>query len=124
MINITPTFQYQLYELYRGNPGGKDTRITIPYLKRDKKKVTADYKAKAFLPNSLFPAELYEYRRKTEIKLAIEGSVKSEFAEHNLQKNIYANDEMKYRVSDLIDMCRQNMNKQLEQELEDETAYD
>ena len=120
MINITPTFSYQLYELYRGNPGGKDTRIYIPYLKKDGKKITATYKQKAYLPNSVFPVELYEYRRKSEIKLALDGSVKSDFANHNLQKNIYVNDEMKTRVSDLIDMCRQNMNKELEQELDDE----
>ena len=31
-------FQSKLYEIFRGTPGDKDTRLAIPYLKRAGKK--------------------------------------------------------------------------------------
>lgn len=119
MINITNTFQYQLYEFFRGNPGALDTRLVIPYLTKTGRKTVADYKGKAYLPNPVFPLELYEYRRDTEIKLSIEGKIKSQFAKENIEPNIYHNPDMRDRVCAIIDLCRQNMNNKLEQELDD-----
>ena len=54
MIENTPTFQYELYNCFRGLPGNRDTRMTIPYLKREGRKITAAYKKKAYLPNPVF----------------------------------------------------------------------
>ena len=118
MIENTPIFQYQLYECFRGQPGNKDIRITIPYLKKEERKITAAYK-KAYLPNPLFPVELYEYRRDSIIQLSTEGKMKSEFAEKNLVRNIYQNNYMRPNVTALIDGCRQNMKSELETELDD-----
>ena len=120
MIENTPTFQYELYNCFRGLPGNKDTRMTIPYLKKEGRKITAAYKKKAYLPNPVFPVELYEYRRDSIIQLSTEGKMKSEFANENLVKNIYQNDDMKANITSLIDMCRQNMKSDLETELDDE----
>lgn len=39
MIENTSTFQYQLYECFRGQPSNKDTRITIPYLTKAGRKI-------------------------------------------------------------------------------------
>ena len=121
MIDNSTTFQSQLYSLFRGQPVGRDTRIAIPYLKQTgPKKITAEYRAKAYLPNPVFPVELYEYRRKSEIHLSIDGKIRSDFADGNLQKNIYANEDMKENITALIDLCRQNMNNELEKDLDDE----
>jgi hypothetical protein len=122
MIEFSSTFHRQLYDIFRGLPAGVDTKIWIPNIKRTGKKLEAKYEAKAYLPNPLFPAELYEYRRNSNIKLGVEGDgFKSEFAERNLVKNsIYVSDVMKNRVKDLIDLCRQNMNSEIEQELDNE----
>ena len=121
MIDVTPTFLYQLYEQYRGQPGNRDSRISIPVLTKTGKKITAVYAKKAFLPNSIFPAELYEYRRKVQVEFGIQGAFKSEFADNNLAKNtIYSDPVMKGKVSGLIDLCRQNMNSEFERELDDE----
>ena len=62
------------------------------------------YKDAAYLKNPVFPAELYEYRRGKNMKLSIDGETKSLFAEGNLAKNIYKNDGMKTKVSNLIDL--------------------
>jgi len=120
MIQNTNTFQYQLYECFRGNPGNKDTRLYIPYLAKDGRRIKVDYKAKAYLPNPVFPIELYEYRRDSHIKLSVDGKVESRFAEQNLGKQVYKNDDQREKVKNLIDMCRQNMNNQLERDLDDE----
>ena len=79
-----------------------------------------DYQEKVFLPNPMFPIELFEYRRGSNIKLSIDGEVKSEFAEWNLSSTIYKNKDMKEKVKRMIDLCRTTMNKDLEEELEDE----
>ena len=94
--------------------------MTIPYLKKEGRKITAAYKKKAYLPNPVFPVELYEYRRDSIIQLSTDGKIKSEFANENLVKNIYQSDDMKVNVTALIDMCRQNMKSELETELDDE----
>ena len=120
MIENTPTFQYQLYECFRGQPGGKDTRLTIPFLNKSGRRVTTAYMKKAYLPNPVFPVELYEYRRDSQIQLSADGKMKSEFADNNLVKNVYQNEDMKANVTALIDMCRQNMKSELETELDDE----
>ena len=120
MIENTPTFQYQLYECFRGQPGNRDTRLTIPYLTKEGRKIQADYRHKAYLPNPVFPVELYEYRRDNQIQLSVDGKVKSKFAENNLGGAVYKSADMKANVSTLIDMCRQNMDSQLEREFDDE----
>lgn len=43
--------QYQLYRLFHGEPGNKDTNMSIPYLKKAGKQITANYKAKSYIPN-------------------------------------------------------------------------
>lgn len=58
MIEITPTFQYEIYNTFRELPGNKDTRLVIPYLRKVGKKITAVYKVKAYLPNPIYPTEL------------------------------------------------------------------
>lgn len=120
MIQNTPTFQYQLYECFRGQPGNKDSRLSIPYLDKAGRKIRATYKNKAYLPNPVFPIELYEYRRDNQIQLSVEGKVESKFAENNLGREVYKSEDMKYIRSALIDMCRQNMDSQFERELDDE----
>ena len=120
MIQNTPTFQYQLYECFRGQPGNKDSRLSIPYLDKAGRRIRATYKNKAYLPNPVFPIELYEYRRDNQIQLSVEGKVESKFAENNLGREVYKNEDMKYIRSALIDMCRQNMDSQFERELDDE----
>ena len=79
MIENTPTFQYQLYECFRGQPGGKDTRLTILYLKKSGRRVTAAYKKKAYLRNPVFPVELYEYRRDSQIHQVFSRERETEF---------------------------------------------
>ena len=120
MIQNTPTFQYQLYECFRGQPGNKDSRLSIPYLDKAGRRIRATYKNKAYLPNPVFPIKLYEYRRDNQIQLSVEGKVESKFAENNLGREVYKNEDMKYIRSALIDMCRQNMDSQFERELDNE----
>ena len=89
------------------------------------KKATSAYVDKKFFPNPVFPVELYEYRRGSNIKLSIDGVIASSFAEKNLQKKIYRetedpNKSMKVKVTKFIDLCRQYMKNDLEQELDDE----
>ena len=120
MIQNTPTFQYQLYECFRGQPGNKDSRLSIPYLDKAGRGIRATYKNKAYLPNPVFPIELYEYRRDNQIQLSVEGKVEFKFAENNLGREVYKSDDMKYIRSALIDMCRQNIDSQFERELDDE----
>ena len=71
----------------------------------------------------MFPVELYEYRRGSNIKLSIDGEVPSRFAEVNLQKGIYRDTAMKTKVTKMIDLCRQYMNNDLEQELDNEIRF-
>ena len=57
------------------------------------------------------------------MKLSIDGEVLSQFADRNLAKNIYKNDAMKIKVTNLIDLCRQYMKNDLEQEIDDEIKF-
>ena len=57
------------------------------------------------------------------MKLSIDGEAKSLFAEGNLAKNIYKNDGMKTKVSNLIDLCRQYMKNELEWQIDDEIKF-
>ena len=57
------------------------------------------------------------------MKLSIDGEVLSLFAERNLAKNIYKSDAMKTKVSNLVDLCRQYMKNDLEQEIDDEIKF-
>ena len=123
MINLTPTFLSEYHNFSRGFPNGIDTVINVPNLEKVGKKITVTYKDAAYLKNPVFPAELYEYRRGKNMKLSIDGETKSLFAEGNLAKNIYKNDGMKTKVSNLIDLCRQYMKNELEWEIDDEVKY-
>ena len=123
MINLTPTFLSEYHNASRGLPRGTDTKLDIPALTKVGKKIKIAYEDKAYLKNQIFPAELYEYRRKKNMKLSIDGVVQSLFAERNLAKNIYKSDAMKTKVSNLIDLCRQYMKNDLEQEIDDEIKY-
>jgi len=125
MINITPTFLHEYYNSSRGFPEDIDTSINYPVITMVGKKATAVYKDKKFFPNPVFPVELYEYRRGSNIKLSIDGVIASKFAEGNLQKKIYRDTtsgtkNMKAKVTKFIDLCRQYMKNDLEQELDDE----
>ena len=125
MINITPTFLHEYYNTSRGIPDDIDTNINHPVIKIDGKKATAIYQDKKFFPNPVFPVELCEYRRGSNIKLSIDGVIASKFAETNLQKKIYRDTadgtkNMKMKVTKFIDLCRQYMKNDLEQELDDE----
>ena len=125
MINITPTFLHEYYNTSRGIPDDIDTNINHPVIKIDGKKATAIYQDKKFFPNPVFPVELCEYRRGSNIKLSIDGVIASKFAENNLQKKIYretadGTKNMKVKVTKFIDLCRQYMKNDLEQELDDE----
>ena len=123
MINITPTFLQELYNSTRGIPEGFNTNLHIPYITRNGKNITTTYKEKAYLPNPMFPVELYEYRRGSNIKLSIDGEVPSRFAETNLNKEIYRDKAMKTKVTRMIDLCRQYMTNELEQELDNEIHF-
>ena len=57
------------------------------------------------------------------MKLSIDGEVLSLFADRNLAKNIYKNEAMKNKVSNLVDLCRQYMKNELEQEIDDEIKF-
>ena len=87
------------------------------------KKVAVAYTDQPRLKNPVFPAELYEYRRGKNMKLSIDGEVPSKFAEGNLAQNIYKSDAMKTKVSNLVDLCRQYMRNDLEQEIDDEIKF-
>ena len=92
MINITPTFLFELSNTAKGIPEGNDTNLCIPYLGvsgNNPKNIWFRYEDVKYLPNPLFPVELYEYRRDTQIKLTIEAREKSKFAERNLSGVIY-----------------------------------
>ena len=123
MINISVTFINELYYSFRGIPENYNTTLTIPFVTKAGKTITTAYGDKAFLPNPAFPVELYEYRRGSNIKLSIDGETKSLFAEKNLPQSIYKNAAMKTKVTKLIDLCRQNMNNKLEQEIDDEIRF-
>jgi len=131
MINITPTFLFELSNTAKGIPEGNDTGLYVPYLAEpgsNPKNIKFLYKNLLFLPNPVFPVELYEYRRDTQIKLSIEGREKSKFAEYNLNGAVYrttANGRktMKDKVTKFIDLCKQYMNKELEQELDNEIRF-
>ena len=123
MTDITPAFLREFFNIAQGALEGFDTTLQIPYITRRGKNATSDYKAKAFLPNPIFPTELYEYCRGSIIKLTIDGEVKSLFAEKNLPRNIYKDDIMKGKVTKYIDLCRQYMKNNLEQELDDEIRF-
>ena len=104
MINLTPTFLSEYHNASRGLPEGIDTKLNIPTRTKVGKKITVRYGDKSFLKNPVFPAELYEYRRGKNMKLSIDGEVLSLFAEGNLAKNIYKNDAMKIKVSNLVNL--------------------
>lgn len=124
MINTSATFLQDYYNAVRGIPENYNTNLFFPTITRNGKKITTAYNvAKPYFPNPVFPVELYEYRRGNQIQLSIDGTVKSEFANKNLEKNIYRDDDMKTKVTRLIDVCRQYMNNDLEQELEDEIRF-
>ena len=99
-------------------------KLNIPTLVKADKKITLTYGDKAFLKNPVFSAELYEHCRGKNITLSIDGEVKSSFAEGNLAKDrIYKSETMKTKVSNLIDLCRQYMKNDLEQEIDDEIKF-
>ena len=123
MIKLTPTFLSEYHNLSRGFPNGIDTNLNVPVLTTNGKKITTAYVDKAYLKNPVFPAELYEYRRGKNTKLSIDGEVPSKFAEGNLAKNIYKSEAMKTKVSNLVDLCRQYMNNELEWQIDDEVKY-
>ena len=92
MINITPTFLFELSNTAKGIPEGNDTKLYVPHLmvNRDNPKdIKFHYKDVLYLPNPVFPVELYEYRRGTQVKLSIEAREKSKFAEYNLNGAVY-----------------------------------
>jgi len=123
MIKLTPTFLSEYHNTSRGIPGNVNTNINIPILTPNGKKITVAYADKAHLKNPVFPAELYEYRRGKNMKLSIDGEVPSKFAEGNLAANIYKNAGMKTKVTNLVDICRQYMKNDLEQEIDDEIKF-
>jgi len=124
MIKLTPTFLSEYHNASRGLPAGINTNINIPILTANGKKITVAYEAKAYLKNPVFPAELYEYRRGKNMKLSIDGETKSLFADGNLAKDyIYKNEAMKTKVTNLVDICRQYMKNDLEQEIDDEIKF-
>ena len=97
MINITPTFLFELSNTAKGIPEGNDTNLYVPHLvpnPNNPKDIKFNYTHEAFLPNPVFPVELYEYRRDTQVKLSIEALEKSKFAEYNLNGGVYRRDLM------------------------------
>ena len=131
MINITPTFLFELSNTAKGIPEGNDTKLYVPHLmiNRDNPKdIKFHYQDVLFLPNPVFPVELYEYRRDTQVKLSVEAREKSKFAEYNLNGAVYRatadkRNGMKDKVTKFIDLCKQYMNKELEQELDNEIRF-
>jgi len=123
MIRLTPTFITEYSNASKGLPLGTDTAIFIPIVTPNGKKVTVSYEDKKIFNNPVFPVELYEYRRGKNMKLTIDGETKSLFAERNLAGNIYKKEAMKIRASNLIDLCRQYMKNDLEQEIDDEIKF-
>ena len=92
MINITPPFLFELSNTAKGIPEGNDTNLQVPHLAvnvDNPKDIKFHYKDEAFLPNPVFPVELYEYRRDTQVKLSVEAREKSKFAEYNLNGGVY-----------------------------------
>ena len=62
MIKLSPTFISEYHNTSRGLPTGIDTKLNIPVLTPNGKKITVNYADKSYLKNPVFPAELYEYR--------------------------------------------------------------
>ena len=123
MIKLSPTFLSEFHNVSRGLPEGLNTNLRVPILTKVGKKITTVYADKAYLKNPVFPTELYEYRRGKNMKLSIDGEARSLFAEGNLAANIYKNEAMKTKVSNLVDLCRQYMNNVLEWQIDDEVKY-
>ena len=131
MINLTPTFLFELSNTAKGIPEGYDTRLYVPHLKYNEnnpKDIKFLYKDVLYLPNPVFPVELYECSRNTQVKLTIEACEKSKFAEYNLNGAVYratadGRNGMKDKVTMFIDLCKQYMNKELEQELDNEIRF-
>ena len=122
-FKLSSTFLSEYHNASRGLPEGIDTKLKIPTLTKVGKKITVRYGDKSYLKNPVFPAELYEYHRGKNMKLSIDGEVLSLFAEGNLAKNIYKSDHMKIKVTNLIDLCRQYMNNELEWQIDDEVIF-
>ena len=131
MINITPTFLFELSNTAKGIPESNDTKLYVPHLMVNAvnpKNIKFNYSDVLYLPSPVFPVELYEYRRNTQIKLSVEAREKSKFAEYNLNGVVYrvtadGRNGMKDKVTKFIDLCKQYMNKELEQELDKEIRF-
>ena len=127
MINISLTFLHEYYNTAKGFPGDVDTNINHPQIKLADKKATAAYVDKNIflILFSLLNCTNIEEEIILSYRLTINGVIAAKFAENNLQKKIYRDtrDEtknMKEKVTRFIDLCRQHMKNDLEQELDDE----
>jgi len=112
MINITPTFTYQLYELFRKQDVNEHNKLVVPTTKKEGNIITVKEEAKTNLPNPAFPLKLYVYRESKPIKLNKNGA--SIFINKLFEKNISNEKEHQKLICSMIDLCRQNMNKKLE----------
>ena len=112
MINITPTFTYQLYELFRKHEPNEHNKLIIPIPKKEGNKITVTEEAKTNLPNTVYPYELYKYREGKPIKL--NKNQESKYENNFIKKNKNNEEVHNNLVKSLIDLCRQNMNKELE----------
>ena len=115
-------FSSRVRYTFRGLPDNTNTNLTI-FRENDNKgrKIPLSYVHTPRLPNLVFPVELYEYRRDSKVKLTIgkDKEFKSRFVEGNLRV-VYKNIDMKKKVTKFIDLCRQYMNNNLKQEIDDE----
>ncbi len=98
----------------KGLPENLNTILNVPKIKKD---WTLEYKDTPYFPNSVFPVELYMYRKETPINLKLGQTAPSKFAENNLSKEIYIKKDRKTLVKNMVDVCRQYMNRDLENEL-------
>ncbi len=68
MINLTPQFLNDLINTNKGLPENLNTILNVPKIKKD---WTLEYKDTPYFPNSVFPVELYMYRKETPINLKL-----------------------------------------------------
>ncbi len=63
------------------------------------------------------------YRKETPMNLKLGQIAPSKFAENNLSKEIYINKDRKTLVKNMVDVCRQYMNRDLENDLSEEIRF-
>jgi hypothetical protein len=128
MLNLTSTFTTALNNIYQNMPQDANVNSTIsarflvqtPLTGKTKFGNAADI---PHLLNTFFSADLYEYRRASNITFSLGSTDTSKFAEDNLTDgNIYKKVGRKRLNKKLIDLCKIYMKSDLEKRLKREVT--